>query len=517
MPPSPSWPPRAASTCRCASTSRSCTPRAAPPAGGRWWGSSSSGPATRDAPGRKIYRCAELRHRHRRAGRARGAGRRDRPGQAGDRAAQLGARTSRTRPGRAVDPSLDAEDDLPPAPVGLTVATPSLDDDPAAPLGEAGGHHRRRRRRAGRADRVAAGRGARATPRPCCPSPARRRCATDVRQGLHYQQLRDRFPVLDGRDELVDELLDLYTSRNLYALQTIANKIDAEFRDPALAAVFRLALAACLLPGQPAERVSGPRGLAPHQRRPRPPAGVAPPARGERVAPLRDRGARRADRDGRAGPGPAPGALRRRPGRAGRHGRGQRALDPMPPGGGRASTCRRTASTWSSARPPPPASVDELSFEYLATAWLLGREAAETLRLEPLFGAAPARARGGRGDRHAARHGVGRRRAEAGRLVRASCSRGTSRIGCSPRRSPARPPTWSWWTSSIASRVRSGDGGGAPLPQAVGGGSAARRGRRPRPLQPRRGGWASHLPGAGGGDRPGGGRACCGAAASRPA
>ncbi|HTI30221.1 MAG TPA: hypothetical protein VL687_07690, partial [Methylomirabilota bacterium] len=33
-------------------------------------------------------------------------------------------------------------------------------------------------------------------------------------------------------------------------------------------------------------------------------------------------------------------------------------------------------------------SVDEMSFEYLATAWLLGREAAETLRLEPLFGAA---------------------------------------------------------------------------------------------------------------------------------
>ena len=52
-----------------------------------------------------------------------------------------------------------------------------------------------------------------------------------------------------GRTELVDELLDLYTPRNLYALQTIANKIDAEFREPSLAAVFRLALAACLLPG----------------------------------------------------------------------------------------------------------------------------------------------------------------------------------------------------------------------------------------------------------------------------
>src|SRR5690606_10755187 len=36
--------------------------------------------------------------------------------------------------------------------------------------------------------------------------------------------------------------------------------------------------------------------------------------------------------------------------------------------------------------PPPAATIDELSFEYLATAWLLGREAAETLRLEPIFG-----------------------------------------------------------------------------------------------------------------------------------
>jgi hypothetical protein len=40
--------------------------------------------------------------------------------------------------------------------------------------------------------------------------------------------------------------------------------------------------------------------------------------------------------------------------------------------------------------PPPQASVDELSFEYLATAWLIGREAAATLRLEPLFGTAAA-------------------------------------------------------------------------------------------------------------------------------
>ena len=38
------------------------------------------------------------------------------------------------------------------------------------------------------------------------------------------------------------------------------------------------------------------------------------------------------------------------------------------------------------AAPPAGPSIDELSYEYLATSWMLGREAAETLRLEPIFG-----------------------------------------------------------------------------------------------------------------------------------
>ena len=52
-------------------------------------------------------------------------------------------------------------------------------------------------------------------------------------------------------------------------------------------------------------------------------------------------------------------------------------------------------------------SVDELSFEYLATSWLIGREAAETLRLEPLFGSSPARSDGAEATalRHAIRPG----------------------------------------------------------------------------------------------------------------
>ena len=52
------------------------------------------------------------------------------------------------------------------------------------------------------------------------------------------------------------------------------------------------------------------------------------------------------------------------------------------------------ASTWCCRSIATAPSVDELSFEYLATSWLIGREAAETLRLEPLFGSSPAHSDG---------------------------------------------------------------------------------------------------------------------------
>jgi hypothetical protein len=50
--------------------------------------------------------------------------------------------------------------------------------------------------------------------------------------------------------------------------------------------------------------------------------------------------------------------------------------------------------------PPAPPSIDELSYEYLATSWILGREAAETLRLEPIFGGASAAGAEGTALRH---------------------------------------------------------------------------------------------------------------------
>ncbi|MGH2457028.1 MAG: hypothetical protein ACRDHD_12325, partial [Candidatus Limnocylindria bacterium] len=175
----------------------------------------------------------------------------------------------------------------------------------------------------------------------------------------------------------------------LYALQTIANKIDAEFRDPAIAAAFRLALASCLLPGSRLNgypgRVASLRISGGHVRQ--------PASRYQREVNVW-RLFESAVRDVRT----AIAAL----GRDRRPARFAAGLEEL--GGVGAANV-----LWIRCRPAVvgqylPAdgvdlvlasisaggSSDELSFEYLATAWLIGREAAETLRLEPLFGSSPA-------------------------------------------------------------------------------------------------------------------------------
>ena len=279
----------------------------------------------------------------------------------------------------------EVEEELPPAPVGLTAAVP---DD--GPLGEAGGPP---------------------PPPAIAPDPPLRAPANDPRwastvhpsapttpagdpaDAHHVQQLRERFPVLDGRDDLADELIGLYTPRNLYAIQAIANKIDAELRNDAMAALFRLALAACLLPasrlnGYPG-RVASLRIAGGHVRQ--------PASRHQREVNVW-RLFVEAVQDVRT----AVVALghERRPARF--------ASDLEELGGMSAANV-----LWIRCRPavvgqyvPPdsvdmvlgsagvPASIDELSFEYLATAWLIGHEAAGTLRLEPLFGPAALHADG---------------------------------------------------------------------------------------------------------------------------
>jgi len=326
-------------------------------------------PRDADAPGRKIYRCSSCEAS------LGGPIERVAPVDEAD-LAKLGIEHRPVPSDEPVagDPAIDAHDDLPPAPVGLTGATlgepggppppaPALPDPPSASL-------------SGAEARWAS------TVHPD-PAPLPR---GDVRRGLHYDQLHERFPVLDGRDELVAEVLGLYTPRNLYALQVIANKIDAEFHDQPMAAVLRLALAACLLPasklnGYPG-RVASLRIANGHVRQP-----ASRHQREVNVWRLFEAAV------GDVRTALAASAGDRRPARF--------ATDFGDLGGVRAANV-----FWVRCRPAVvgqylPAesvdlvlgstgaspSLDELSFEYLATGWLMGREAAATLRLEPLFGA----------------------------------------------------------------------------------------------------------------------------------
>ena len=216
------------------------------------------------------------------------------------------------------------------------------------------------------------------------PDPLPVAAADGVRQSPAYQDLRARFPVLDGREDLVDELLELYTPRNLYAIHAILTKIDSELRDSPGAAVMRLALASCLLPGSRLNgypgRVASLRITAGHVRQ--------PASRHQREVNLWQE-FETAYREVRT----IIGALgERHPVRF--------AADFGELGGMTAANVlwlRARASVVGQYLPAdgvdlvlsaPSAShtLDELALEYLATAVVLGREAAETLRLEPIFG-----------------------------------------------------------------------------------------------------------------------------------
>jgi hypothetical protein len=221
------------------------------------------------------------------------------------------------------------------------------------------------------------------------PDPAPVAAADGLRQTAQYLELQARFPVLDGRDDLVEEILGLYTPRNLYALHAIGAKIETEIRDTGTAAVLRLALAACLLPasrlnGYPG-RVASLRIAGGHVRQPasrhqrevnvwRAFEEAYAEIRSAVVETARGRAEARFAADyGELGGMAAANVLwlRSRPAVVGQY---------LPADG--------IDFVLSALR--PEATIDELSFEYLATAWVLGREAAETLRLEPIFGGARA-------------------------------------------------------------------------------------------------------------------------------
>ena len=74
------------------------------------------------------------------------------------------------------------------------------------------------------------------------------RARRDVGSGHVHRELAERFPPLDGADDLVDELLNLHMPRQLVGMAAILGRIDADLRAAPVLAALRLALLHALLP-----------------------------------------------------------------------------------------------------------------------------------------------------------------------------------------------------------------------------------------------------------------------------
>ena len=220
--------------------------------------------------------------------------------------------------------------------------------------------------------------------------------------------LRQRFPVLDSGRGLPDELLNLYTPRTLVALDEIIAQLDGQLKAPAVAAGLRLGLVHALLPlsrlnGYPGRiaalrirhgHVQQPTSKQWRERNPwlafedgvhevrtfitrvEPGAASFQPRPGDDIETLIDGSANVVMRTGPAYvSGNEPMFWSRRPVLPGR-------LDPR-------SRVRLVLT-----QPPVRWSVENVSFAYLATALVLGRDEASQLPLEWVFGAPPANDRG---------------------------------------------------------------------------------------------------------------------------
>ncbi len=211
--------------------------------------------------------------------------------------------------------------------------------------------------------------------------------------------IADRFPVLEGGEGLVDELLDLHTPRQLVGLAAILERIDADLRSAPVEAALRIALLHALLPASRLNAYPGRVGsLRIGHGHVRPPSGAQWRERNPWLAfedgyrlvrtfvarvegglsgPLQ---ARFGDDLRSVADGPATASVRLATASAYRT-LLEEGRDLAPAGRSRVRLVL--------AQPPARPSVERLSFAYFATGWVLGREAAALLPLEPLFGPWP--------------------------------------------------------------------------------------------------------------------------------
>ncbi|MEP7360651.1 MAG: hypothetical protein ABI744_03640 [Chloroflexota bacterium] len=223
-----------------------------------------------------------------------------------------------------------------------------------------------------------------------------------------YAELRARFPVPDGSATLPDELLSLYTPRTLVALEALISRLEIGLRAAPVDAGLRLGLVHALLamsrlngyPGRVAAlrirhgHVQQPNSRSWRERNPwlafeegcrlmrdfitriETGAGSFQPRPGEDMEQLSDGTANVVLRTGSAAtPGNEPLFSSRRPVVAGR-------LDPR-------SRVRLVLTS-----PPVRWSIENASLGYLATALVVGRQAAADLPLEWIFGPPPRNDRG---------------------------------------------------------------------------------------------------------------------------
>ena len=216
-------------------------------------------------------------------------------------------------------------------------------------------------------------------------------------------RLRDRFPVVDGGAGLVDSLLDLHTPRQLVGLEAILDRIEGDLRAAPVEAALRLAFLHALLPASRLNGYPGRIGTLRIQ------AGrVRPPGSGQ----WRERNPWLTFEDGirtvrgfiqrlESGPG---GAVQARLGedlRSLTEGSATAVIRVAGPSttraiGEEAALGREWESGPSLRRrvrlvlgqPPVRPNQERLSLTYWATAWTIGSEAAASLPLAALSGAA---------------------------------------------------------------------------------------------------------------------------------
>ncbi len=220
--------------------------------------------------------------------------------------------------------------------------------------------------------------------------------ATDPR-GPAWRSVRDRFPTVDADDDLVEQLLDLHTPRQLVGLQAILERIEGDLRSAPVEAAMRLALLHALLPasrlnGYPGRivnlRISGGRIRLPAggqwrernpwlafedgfrvvrgfvQRLEGAPLGLMTARFGEDLQSLTEGMANVVVRLG------TPSSYRALEAEAD-------ALARLP---------NRPRVRLVLGQPPQRPNVERLSYAYFATGWVLGRDAASLLPLEAVFG-----------------------------------------------------------------------------------------------------------------------------------